>query len=115
MTDEELSGLIGRIYDCALDPALWPDVLTALCREMDFRMASLILAAQPYDRTLLDITVGITAEERAGMLAFGRAAVEAWGPPGTLAALGRAASGLFAVAAALAGRRRLRAPLLVWA
>ncbi|HET9067169.1 MAG TPA: helix-turn-helix transcriptional regulator, partial [Amaricoccus sp.] len=84
---EDFSALVGSIYDCALDPALWPDVLTALCREMDFRMSSLILAAQPYDRTLLDITVGITAEERAGMLAFGRAAVEAWGPPGTLGAL----------------------------
>lgn len=84
---EDFSTLVGSIYDCALDPGLWPDVLAALCREMDFRMSSLILAADPYDRTLLDITVGITAEERAGMLALGREAVEAWGPPGTLAAL----------------------------
>jgi DNA-binding CsgD family transcriptional regulator len=84
---EDFSTLVGSIYDCALDPGLWPNVLTALCREMDFRMSSLILAADPYDRTLLDITVGITAEERAGMLALGREAVEAWGPPGTLAAL----------------------------
>lgn len=27
MTDEELSGLIGRVYDCALDPSRWPVVL----------------------------------------------------------------------------------------
>ena len=29
MTDEELSGLIGRIYDCALDPGRWPAALGA--------------------------------------------------------------------------------------
>jgi Ca2+-binding RTX toxin-like protein len=41
---EEFSTLVGAIYDCALDPAPWPGVLTTLCRSMDFRMSSLILA-----------------------------------------------------------------------
>ena len=59
------------------------------CESPDSHVRSVvILAANPGDRTLIDITVGITEEERAGMLAFGRAAVEAWGPPGTLAAPG---------------------------
>ena len=44
---EAFSDIVGCIYDCALDPQRWPEVLTALCREMDFRMLSLILAAQP--------------------------------------------------------------------
>lgn len=35
MTDEELSGLIGRIYDCALDPGRWPAVLGAIAGAVD--------------------------------------------------------------------------------
>ncbi|MFP3921115.1 MAG: helix-turn-helix transcriptional regulator [Dichotomicrobium sp.] len=31
MNDEDVSGLIGRIYDATLDDALWPEVLTELC------------------------------------------------------------------------------------
>ena len=84
---EEFSNLVGAIYDCALDPALWPGVLEALRREMAFRTSSLILGVDSGARALLDITAGITAEERAELLRHGTAAVEAWGPPGTLAAL----------------------------
>jgi len=75
---EDFSALVASIYDCALDPSLWPDVLTALCRELDFRMSSLILAAMPGPRSLLDVTTGVTAEERGRMLAHSDAAVEAW-------------------------------------
>ena len=35
MTDEELSGLIGRIYDCALDPGRWSGVLGAIATAVD--------------------------------------------------------------------------------
>lgn len=79
--------MIGSIYDCALNPALWSNTLPALCRRLNFRMASLILAANPGARSLLDITAGITEEQRVQMLAHSEAAVEAWGPPGTLAFL----------------------------
>jgi DNA-binding CsgD family transcriptional regulator len=84
---EDFSGLIGSIYGCALEPSLWPEVLTDLSWTMDFRMADLILAATPGFRSLLDITTGITADERATMFAHGEDAVLSWGPPGTLAAL----------------------------
>jgi len=84
---EDFSTLVGSIYDCALDPALWPDTLTALCREMGFRMSSLVLATLPDPRPLLDITTGLSPEQRAPMLENGHAAIEAWGPPGTLARL----------------------------
>src|SRR5262245_38968517 len=29
-----LSELIGKIYDCAVDPDLWPQALAAICRQM---------------------------------------------------------------------------------
>jgi DNA-binding CsgD family transcriptional regulator len=35
MTDEELSALIGRIYDCALDPDRWSGVLGAIAQTVD--------------------------------------------------------------------------------
>ncbi|MBP7241982.1 helix-turn-helix transcriptional regulator [Amaricoccus sp.] len=88
------SDFVGAIYDCALDPSRWPEVLAALGAEMQFRMSSLILVVAPQGgtldagvRALLDITTGITAEQRRAMLDTGQASVEAWGPPGTLARL----------------------------
>jgi DNA-binding CsgD family transcriptional regulator/PAS domain-containing protein len=35
MTDEELSDLIGRIYDCALDPGRWPGVLDSIAAAVE--------------------------------------------------------------------------------
>lgn len=86
-SNETLSRTIGAIYDSALDQALWPAALQALCGAMNFRMASLVVAALPSRRALIDITTGIEEEQRARMLAQSEAAVDAWGPPGTLAAL----------------------------
>ena len=86
---EEFSTLVGSIYDCALDPAGWSAVLEELARRMDFRTASLILATTPAGGALplLDVTTGITAEERVAMLSHGQAAIDAWGPPGIFATL----------------------------
>ncbi|WP_262272418.1 helix-turn-helix transcriptional regulator [Microvirga yunnanensis] len=39
--DRELSDLIGRIYDCALDGSLWPDVLARITEALDGVMADL--------------------------------------------------------------------------
>ncbi|MEQ1717012.1 MAG: helix-turn-helix transcriptional regulator [Hyphomicrobium sp.] len=36
-----LSGLIGRIYDCALEPKLWPGALSELCDRLDAKAASI--------------------------------------------------------------------------
>jgi hypothetical protein len=32
---ERLSGLIGTIYDCAIDPTLWPDTIAGICGATD--------------------------------------------------------------------------------
>jgi hypothetical protein len=42
-----LSDLIAAIYDCAVDPSLWPNALSAMCREMAFRSAALNLRSFP--------------------------------------------------------------------
>jgi hypothetical protein len=52
---EEFSVLVGSIYECGLDSALWPDVLATLSGRMDFRMSSLIMAAMPGPRSLLPL------------------------------------------------------------
>jgi DNA-binding CsgD family transcriptional regulator len=32
LSNADFSGVVGAIYDCALDPALWPDAISELCR-----------------------------------------------------------------------------------
>ncbi len=39
--DEAFSTLVGRIYDCALDTSLWPEVLGAITRALNGRMGDL--------------------------------------------------------------------------
>ena len=34
IADADFSRLIGDIYDCALDPALWPQVLETITRTL---------------------------------------------------------------------------------
>jgi hypothetical protein len=38
---EALSALIGTIYDAALDPALWQDVIAGVCRFLDCRYGAI--------------------------------------------------------------------------
>jgi hypothetical protein len=40
-TDEAFSTLVGRIYDCALDTFLWPEVLGAITHAVNGRMGDL--------------------------------------------------------------------------
>jgi hypothetical protein len=44
---EELSGLVGQIYDAALAPALWPDVLANTARFVGGRSAALYAKNEP--------------------------------------------------------------------
>jgi hypothetical protein len=54
--DEAASALIGRIYDCALDTSLWPDVLEEITHLLNGRMG--------------DLSVGNPLEGTARVLAF---------------------------------------------
>ncbi|MBP7000434.1 helix-turn-helix transcriptional regulator [Amaricoccus sp.] len=73
------SDLVGSIYDCALDPSLWPDVLGTLGSEMRFRNAVLSLQEMPSGRALVDVTVGMSENDRAEMIGYGPHVAEAWG------------------------------------
>ncbi len=57
---ELLSDLIGRIYDCALDPERWPEVLADINRRLDFLQATLTLQAMPSRAVLLSVASGIS-------------------------------------------------------
>ena len=54
-----LSDLIGGIYDCALDPGLWPSLLARLSDALRFEHAALTMTALPSGNVLLNITSGI--------------------------------------------------------
>lgn len=76
---DEFSRLIGSIYDCALDPALWPDTLGAICRAMDFSNAVLALQETPTWRLLLDVNVGLAQQDLERMRSFGVEVIDQWG------------------------------------
>ena len=74
-----LSDLIAAIYDCAVDPNLWPDALAAMCREMTFRSAALNLRSFPSGHVLLLVTTGIESPWLEMMYGYGPEMVEQWG------------------------------------
>src|SRR5690348_5233820 len=76
---EVLSDLIGAIYDCAIDPERWPDVLERLRLELEFANASLSMLAMPSGAMLLNVLKGTDPywAERAGQ--YGPEVVEQWG------------------------------------
>ncbi|UIJ44491.1 helix-turn-helix transcriptional regulator [Sphingomonas cannabina] len=82
-----LSDIIGAIYDCAIDPALWPATMDMICRELDFRTGAIGLIALPDGEQLLSATTGFEAPwlDRASF--FGPELVAQWGGPEVLASL----------------------------
>src|SRR5260221_3623663 len=56
---QELSKLIGSIYDCALDPSRWEHTLAELRDALDCQTAVLHLNDLDHDRLLIYRTVGI--------------------------------------------------------
>jgi DNA-binding CsgD family transcriptional regulator/PAS domain-containing protein len=59
LTPQALSGLIGSIYDCALDPARWEETLVDLRQAFDTQVGMLALADRRRNRLLIHRTVGI--------------------------------------------------------
>lgn len=62
MSDQQLSDMIGTIYDAALDPALWPDALEQACQYVGGCGAS-IYSKDSVSRTA-DITHGFGVEDK---------------------------------------------------
>ena len=55
-TPDQLSNLIGEIYDCALDPTRWEAVLALICREFTFCSSMMGMARFPADPFVLAST-----------------------------------------------------------
>ncbi|MBV9653270.1 MAG: hypothetical protein JOZ42_01770 [Acetobacteraceae bacterium] len=76
---EAISRLIGMIYDCAIDPDLWPATLTAFREELGFANAALSLQAFPSGKMLLNVTSGIPQPWAEKMMEYGKDVVDVWG------------------------------------
>jgi hypothetical protein len=57
-SNRELSGLIGSIYDCALDPGRWDDTLAEVASALKCEHAILSLNDIQRDRVLINRSVG---------------------------------------------------------
>ncbi len=53
LTPTFISRTIGRIYDCAIDPQLWPETLCSIRDEMDLAYVQLFFAAPPNEPSAL--------------------------------------------------------------
>jgi DNA-binding CsgD family transcriptional regulator/PAS domain-containing protein len=79
MSTEQFSHLVGSIYDCALDPARWPDTLTRLREPLSFHNATLALQSLPSGALLLHVASGMDERQLARMPEYAADIVELWG------------------------------------
>jgi DNA-binding CsgD family transcriptional regulator/PAS domain-containing protein len=83
----ELSRLIGLIYDCAIDPALWPVAMDAMRRAMNFEVSTLNLQRLPSFEVILNVTANVPTRYLPMIDAAGADVVEQWGGEERLMAL----------------------------
>lgn len=74
-----LSALIASIYDCAVDPQIWPDTLGKLCDAMGFRSAALNLFGIPSGTLLLNVAARIEQPWLEMMRQYGPEMIDQWG------------------------------------
>lgn len=77
----DMSDLIGLIYDCALDPDLWPATLARLKDRLGFIHATLSLQEMPSGRVLLNVTSGIPSPWSERIADYGQDIIALWGGP----------------------------------
>ena len=77
----ELSEIIGSIYECALDPAHWPRTLAALRLHMNFVNASLDLFDIPTGKLRMNVMSGIDEIRLSEAPGYGSDMVAQWGGP----------------------------------
>lgn len=82
---EELSDLIGAVYDCALDPARWAGVMDRLRLLVDCLDATLTLHARPSGTLLFAATSNIGPELIARWDDYGADILDQWGGPEEMA------------------------------
>jgi DNA-binding CsgD family transcriptional regulator len=76
---QRFSELVGRIYDCAVDPVRWPEVLEAFRIEVGFASAFMSLHSLPSGRYILNIITGVAPEWAERANGYPEDIVELWG------------------------------------
>lgn len=87
ITNDRLSTLIGDIYDCALDPGLWPQALDAICRELDLRTGVVSLIRLADSQPMLAAATGFEPEWISRLDRYSDGLVNLWGGEATIQAL----------------------------
>jgi DNA-binding CsgD family transcriptional regulator/PAS domain-containing protein len=81
-----MADLIGPIYDCALDPARWPDVLAEIGRRLGFCQVTLTLQAMPSGAVMLNVASGISDSWLERSTVHGADVIAMWGGLARIAA-----------------------------
>jgi hypothetical protein len=63
LSHQALSGLIGSIYDCTLDPCRWEPAMADIMAALDCRHIALTFSDRRDDRLLLHKAVGLAPGE----------------------------------------------------
>ena len=74
-----LSDVIGRVYDCAIDPNRWEDALSHVYPLVHCASASLDLVDLRTGRVLLHVATGIPEEFARSIVDYAADAIEMWG------------------------------------
>src|SRR5215470_11363751 len=62
LAPERLSDLIGRVYDCAIEPERWPDTLAEICRSLDCMSGIILLIDLERSRHRFAYTWGVGSD-----------------------------------------------------
>jgi DNA-binding CsgD family transcriptional regulator/PAS domain-containing protein len=76
---DQFSGLIARIYDCALDPTQWRSVMVDICRAFAFDVSTLLVMRFPSGDPTIKAVVGMDPEWVAKSLQYQDELMEVWG------------------------------------
>lgn len=76
---EQVSEVIGLIYDCALDPSRWEAAMTGMCRAFGFDVSTLSVFRFPAGSPTIQAVVGIEREWVVESMKYHDELVEVWG------------------------------------
>jgi DNA-binding CsgD family transcriptional regulator len=77
LSNADFSGVVGTIYDCALDPALWPDAIREVCRVTNCAAGLIDVTDLELGRTRLHLTWNYDLDLLAKMQGYAAAEVAA--------------------------------------
>jgi DNA-binding CsgD family transcriptional regulator len=85
ITEQRISDLIGSVYDCAVDPSMWPTTLDAIRRELVFHNVALEVHALRAGGQTLFISAGFAPEWHARLRDYAADIIAMWGGPARIA------------------------------